>query len=489
MDDIRNGTIRRYEVICRNGNDEFREIDFSVYPVEQDESLPPLYIAEGKDIHDIREKEREIYRLAFYDAVTGLPNQKLFSRTIDKLLVSGDQQGAFVAVIKVGSLGFVNTMFGFAAGDEFLRAFSRRLAPFMRKGCFVGKLMGGNFGIYFPPHHEDGEDPAYVTLGEVCSPAAGPLKFLTHEMHITTFIGAAAFPDHGLSYEELMKHAVAARDESKGNSSNCIEYFDSSITEKLERKRTIEQTLRSTDLEKLLDVQFQPQVFIADGSIDGFEALIRWNDPVMGKISPLEFISIAESTGTIGRIFSYVAERSAAFIAAAGRTDFRVSINVSADQLIDESLPSRLASIIDPYKIPYSTIALEITESLLIESLSGTLPMLTKMRNLGFQIYLDDFGTGFSSLSYLRHLPIDHLKIDKSFIDDIDRDEKSKRIVGSIVRIAHDLDISVVAEGVETEAQAAILKEFDCDLSQGWLTGRPLYFDDALSILESKKTT
>ncbi|MFH0977553.1 MAG: EAL domain-containing protein [Spirochaetota bacterium] len=482
--EVKNGMKNRYHIISRNSKGEDRNIHFSIYPLDKEGKESSLFIAEGKDITDLKEKEEKIYQYAFFDKITELPNERLFAQIVSGLLKSGDQDGALLAAIRISDLSFISSVLGFEAGNEMLRSFSKRLAFFSDSGCIVSKFSGSIFSIYIPPDVMlSQEKEIYASFSELCSYDSRPLVFYNHEMRVNVLIGASKYPEHGSGYDELLRNAMIAMDNSKSYPTRRFEIFNQYTSEKVHRKAMIEEALGSPGLEDTLFVHFQPQVDFKSGNIMGFEALARWTDKKLGSVSPADFIPIAEKTGAINKIFDCVLNASAALISEIGYSGgWHVSVNVSPIQFMDDALQNMLSSAISKYNISPSAIAIEITESTLLESFDSTIQILHLLRSNGYLISLDDFGTGYSSLSYLRSLPIDILKLDKSFILGIDCDEKSVSIVGSIINIAHNLGIKVIAEGVETKEQAALLKGINCDLSQGWYTGKPMEMQKALEI-------
>ncbi len=486
VSDAKTGIQNRYEIPCTDLEGNKKIMDFSVYPMTTGGRGGSYFIAEGRDITQLKEKENEIYRLAYYDTVTSLPNERLFSRLVKDLIESGNQMGAMLAVIKITSLSFVSTTLGFDMGDKMLRSFAERMSVFDRLGCPVGKLTSGNFCLFIP-HFETSQE--IVAVNEALSSIYGdnslPLSFGGHEMHISITVGAAMYPNHGTTYDELLINAMTAREESKHSMTKSFELFDSQISKRLSRKGDIERELRSPGLEKHLSVDFQPQVQLSNNRIVGFEALARWNHPTLGSIPPSEFIPIAEASGFVERVFAHVLHSIGVISSSCDTSGAHISVNVSAAQLIDEKFPQKLTNLLNRNNLESTSIPIEITESLLIESFDAAMPMLRRLKALGHQIHLDDFGTGFSSLSYLRSLPIDILKLDKIFVHDVDINERSRSITSSIINISHDLGIKVVAEGVETEKQAEILRHLGCDYFQGWLTGKPISEECIIRAIES----
>jgi PAS domain S-box-containing protein len=481
---MNNGKIGRYQVLNRKRDGEIKVIDFSIYPFVYGENQSPLYIAEGKNITELKEKENEIYKLAYFDQITDLPKETLFAQMVSGFLKSGDQTGAMIAIIRLTNLSFINSMQGFEMGNQMLRSFAEMLIRISSVGCIAAKFSGGNFALYIPPDIVNTKkEEIFSSFNELCLNKTEPLKFGEHEMHVNVLIGVAEFPEHGANYQELLLSAMIAKDESNNYLNQGFQIFNKDIAEKIHRRSRIEEALMLPGVENSMYVHFQPQIDLKTGMIDSFEALARWHDEKIGQVSPTEFIPIAERTGIINKIFSFVLSRAGYIANIVNSYGIHISVNVSVIQLIDDSFPETLVSITNHFGIPSSSIAIEITESILMESFDSTLSMLKKLKSMGYLIYLDDFGTGFSSLSYLRNLPIDILKLDKTFVQGIDSDEKNIAFVKLIIDIAHNLGMKVVAEGVETESQASLLKKIDCDFSQGWYTGKPMTEEEAIKIV------
>jgi predicted signal transduction protein with EAL and GGDEF domain len=338
----------------------------------------------------------------------------------------------------------------------------------------VCRLGGDEFVIIYPCIRKEGVVPFANTLLKLFDKA---FEIADKQIYITASIGIAIYPKDGFDVNSILKNADAAMYKAKELGKNRYALYDEEMYLKLERKTHIQAILRTAIENKELSVYYQPQYNCLNNEIYGFEALLRLNSRELGSISPVEFIPIAEETGDINKIgkwvFTEACKQSYQWI----QKGFRVksmSINISAAQIIQPDFLDMVKGIIEETKININIIELEITETLLMQSIDSNIKVLEKLMEMGIRIALDDFGTGYSSLNYLRKIPLSTLKVDKSFIDNMSTSTKEEAIIENIIEMAHSMDLKVVAEGVEDEQQLSTLRNVKCDFIQGYYYSKPL---------------
>lgn len=443
----------------------------------------------GLDIANRKQSERIAEQLACYDMLTGLPNRTKAFNIVDDHIKNHkdpDHKDALL-YIDIDNFKYINDTFGHLYGDQILKEVAEKLKTLIDKRIQVARFGGDEFIVFIL-------DSDY---GEVKSVAKTIMSLLDQNIelqgksnYISVSIGIAIYPDHASSYEELMQYADTAMCKAKSVGKDRYEFFNTSLHEKLLERVLLESQLRLAITNQELLLHYQPQVDLDNGKIIGFEALVRWMSPEYGLISPLMFIPLAEETGLIIDIGDFVLRSSAIFakkLQELGYKDLTISVNISVKQMNEKRFVEKILAIVNEFEINPSSIILEITESVLIESFDPIKEKLIRLRKEGFHISLDDFGTGYSSLTYLKLLPIDSLKIDKTFIDDIMTNHMSKGLTNSIIQIAHQLGLSVVAEGVEYEEQYQYLGNNQCDSVQGYYFSKPLPENQVLPLLQENR--
>ena len=434
-------------------------------------------LAVGRDITELSASRVKIYRMAFYDTLTSLPNRALFGDRLRQMLTDASRRGqsAGVMMLDLDRFKTVNDTMGHPAGDELLRETASRLSACVRAYDTVARLGGDEFAILLP-EIRSGDD-----LGRVATKMLNALNqpFLVDgkEVFISCSIGIALYPSDSAGTDDLLKFADSAMYSAKRSGRNKFRFYSRELTESANERLMLESELRHAIGRGELKLYYQPQVRLGDGTLIGSEALLRWDHPQRGMVQPDRFIGIAEDSGLIVEIGAWVlreACRAACAWNGADKPLHKVAINLSARQFQTGILIDTVCSALEETGCRPEWVELEITESLLLDEECGALEILKAFRSLGISIAIDDFGTGYSSLSYLARFPIDTLKIDRSFVRGITTDRYSIELVKAIVTIAHSLGYQVVAEGVETEAEAAILQTHGCEIAQGYLYGRPL---------------
>ena len=453
--------------------------------VRNNRNEPVRFAGSITDIDDRKQKEAEIENLAYYDQLTSLPNRTL-SIEIARQMLDSAETGTRCGLmfINIENFKYVNDSFGHPTGDKILVTVAKILSSLVTEDIKTGRFSGDEFVILVSdttPSQMEKYAILALTLLERKMEINGRNHFLT------VSAGIAIYPDHASRLEELFQKADAAlhRARKEGKTRYC--FFNDSIQAELVKKIELENGLRSAIDNNEFYVVYQPQINLSTGRIAGFEALARWNYPLKGEISPGEFIPVAEQSGQIDRIGAFVLRTAARFLKRAeknGYKDFTISVNVSVKEIQEEDFIFRTKQIIKEESVNPERISLEITESVLIESFVHVVEKLKQLRETGFKLSLDDFGKGYSSLSYLKTLPISYIKIDKSFIDDITATEMSASLARSMIEMAHQLGLIIIAEGVEIAEQKEYLKAHNCDLIQGYYYSKPSEEDTAIHQLE-----
>ncbi len=430
--------------------------------------------------YDITEDSRIADQMRFaatHDALTGLPNRSLLEERAAIALERAREDESTVTVFMVDLDHFkrVNDSLGHHVGDDLLRVVAERLKTSVRVSDTVARMGGDEFIVMLQSPIED-EQAAHLAQ-KMIDAISAPIVIDSFDLRITPSIGFSTFPNDGPDLATLLRNADAAMYRAKALGRNTFESFRHEIALSDARFIALEKTMRRALDEDGFDLAFQPQVDLASGAIVGVEALVRLTDENGVAVSPTEFVAIAEETGMIVPLGAWVLRSSCLRVAALQRelgSDFRVAVNLSAHQFRQKRFVEFVESVLAETQLAPSSLELEITESVLMDDSEAVLATLRRMRDLGISIAVDDFGTGYSSLSYLRRFPIDRLKIDRSFIRNAADNRDDATVTGAIIALAHSLDIPVVAEGVETEAQREFLVAHGCDEAQGYLFARPM---------------
>ena len=413
---------------------------------------------------------------AHTDALTGLRNRVHLTRALREALRRTDRAGGRVGVLIVGLNRFkeLNETLGHRRGDQVLQEAGRRLAALIRPGEVVARLGGDEFALIL--HPVDEPDGGVRVAEEVIARLREPVEVSGVALDIGASVGIACSPDHGRSVDALLRHADVALDKAKTSHREWVVYQHDFDEHSLERLAILAELRRGIDRGELV-LHFQPQIELATGTLRGVEALVRWHHPKRGLLAPQEFIELAEHTGLIRPLTLWVIEAALAQADAwhAAGLDLPVAVNLSGRSITQE-LPSDLAGILSRHE-DEASLELEITETVGMEDADQALAVLRELTRLGIRLSVDDYGTGFSSLAYLKRLPVSALKIDRSFVTEMDHDASDHAIVRSTIDLARHLDIEVVAEGVETEQALQELRQLGCHLAQGFLISPPLPSD------------
>jgi diguanylate cyclase (GGDEF)-like protein len=445
-------------------------VELSVQPILYDGAV---HI--GVSVRDLRDRvaaEAHIRFLAHHDPLTRLPNRLSFSQKLEQELSRRRRQEDELAVLCLDLDRFkqVNDVFGHSAGDAVLKATGARINAVLKPSDVLARLGGDEFAIL----RTEGCDRAQLNaLCEAIIAAVSPEILVEgHATIIGSSIGVALYPTDGTTATVLMRNADAALYQAKNDGRGVYRYFNEAIGAELRERERLEFDLRHALVRGELEMVYQPQTNLESGEVTGFEALIRWNSPSRGAVSPEVFIPIAEETGLILPIGEWIL-REACEAAAAWEKPLQIAVNVSGVQLKSPKLASFIHQVLVETGLPPQRLEIEITETALIQDFHAALNTLRRIKGLGVRVAMDDFGTGYSSLSNLRAFPFDKLKIDRSFIQNVDNNEQSATIVRAVIGLAKGLNVAVVAEGVESSEELDFLKSHMCVEAQGYYLGRP----------------
>lgn len=433
--------------------------------------------------HALERSNRQLYEMAYHDPLTHLPNRARFNEHAADALHNARCHSLKMALLllDIDHFKVINETLGYAAGDEILTAVAARLRQINHPSMTISRMGDDEFAIVLEglAHH----DEAALAAERVLTVLSAALQLGGQSLDIRGSIGIAVFPNDGEDVATLVRNADMAMDAAKAAGRNSVQFFDPAMSMSAARRLELEHALRRALRNGEFSLAYQPKVQAATGQLCGVEALIRWQHPECGWISPGEFIPIAEATGLIEAIGSWVLEdacRTLAEWAKSGAKPLPIAVNVAAAQINRGNLASLVEDLIKRYDINPSYLEIEITESAVIKNTCNVITTLSRLHALGVSVALDDFGTGYSSLSYLRELDLNTIKIDRSFLVEAQPGSRGAAIFELIIKLAKALHLTVVAEGVETDEQAAFVRNVGCDLIQGFLVARPMAKDDLL---------
>ena len=429
---------------------------------------------------------RRIARLSNSDALTGLPNRSALLDKLDGALLedASEDRATALLLFNLDGMKQINDALGYEFGDRCIKSLALRLQQELPAGAVFARVGGDEFGLVL--QGVKGEGTPQHTAHSLLEKITQPLRIDERDVFLTASLGASVGPGDGADADTLFKRADAALHHAKQRGRNGFQFYAAHLDASAARRLTLLAELRCALERGEFHLEYQPQVELESGCIRGAEALLRWTHPGHDVVEPHEFIPLLEETGFIIPVGEWVMTKvceDLAHLRAQGINPPRVAVNLSARQFLQQDLAARVEHMLAAHQVPADRLVLEITETLLMRDPESAVQALLALKGIGVTVAVDDFGTGYSSLSYLKRFPIDELKVDKSFVDGLTHSPADAAIVDAIIRLAHSLGMSVVAEGVESEAQHAFLKSHGCDLSQGYLTGRPLEFDAFLQHL------
>lgn len=478
------------ELWNRRKNGENFPVWMSISGVHNKEGAITHYFSVFSDLTERKNAEQQIYRLAYYDPLTGLPNRARLYTLLRQALLEAQRTRAHGAILFIDLNRFkqINDSLGHVHGDTLLKKVAKRLSACLRGEDIVARIGSDEFVVSLVgiARHED----ASVVAQKILDSLSRPIMVEGHELQISASIGISVYPDDGDDAETLIKNADVAMDRAKrGEAHDGYMFFSPGMNQRaLERLKLESNLRRALEREELL-LYYQPQLNLQSGSIVGAEVLLRWNHPGTGMISPAEFIPLAEETGLIIPIGEWILETVCARNRewqTAGLPIVKLAVNISAKQF-RPTLPNIVAETLARHALEARFLELEITESMIMQNVEGVIAMMDDFRSLGISLSLDDFGTGYSSLSYLKRFPIDKLKIDQSFVRGVTQDADDAAITRAIISLSKNLGLRVIAEGVETEEQLAFIKAAGCEEIQGYYYSRPLPEEDFVKFLRAAK--
>ena len=440
-------------------------------------------------INDAREDEfekKQFLHLSYHDNLTGLVNRPRFFDVLRDSISRAVSSGKAVAIVNLGLDRFkmVNESLGHVAGDMLLMEVARRFQQAMRDGDTLARIGADEFSILLEGIED--ADQAMAIVRKMQDALIKSFDILGDEVNITVSAGISIFPEDGANAELLLKNSDVALSQSKDLGGSRIQFYSPEMNEKSYKKLSFENDLRHAFENKEFALFYQPKVDINTGRVQGIEALIRWKHPDTGVILPENFIPTLEETGLIIPVGEWIiaeAGRQIRLWQEAGFKDLVVDVNLSALQFVQKDLPDVINKVLLDNSIEAKSLGFEITEGALLHNIEEAIAILNRMKEMGNILSIDDFGTGYSSLAYLKNLPIDIIKIDQSFVRDVTTDPDSAAIVRSIISLAQNMKLDVVAEGVETEAQLGFMAKNHCDVIQGYYFSKPLSADDMTQLL------
>ena len=463
----------------------------SISAINDEHGQVSHFVTVIEDVSQLKEARLQMEQLAYIDSLTGLANRLLFRDRLEQALKSVQRNKTHAALLYLDLDRFkrVNDSLGHDVGDALLMKVAERLRQCVRHQDTVARMGGDEFVVLLTDVDEmSGASSVAIKVLKVM---AEPMKLLTHEIIITPSIGITLAPHDSLNADILLKNADLAMYRAKSLGRNNYQFFTQEMNSKILENLLVEEELRKALDQDQMILNFQPQIEIESGKLIGIEALVRWQHPEKGLVSPDDFIPVAEETGLIVELGEWVlltACRNVRNMEASGFPSIKLAVNLSARQFKDPNLIDMIQNVLDKTNFKPIQLELEITETMLMENLDYAIDVLKQIQALGISLTIDDFGTGYSSLSYLKQLPINSLKVDKSFIMDIPYDENDMEITAAIIAMAHKLNLEVVAEGIETDEQWEFLKRNKCDTGQGYLFSKPLAAEPLLEQFSSKAT-
>lgn len=482
----RGGMDERFRVLRPDG--QVRWLHVRNFPVRNEVANTVSVGGVATDITAQVAEHRQLPFFAHFDALTALPNQLMYFDQARRLLslAKRNQTPLGIMVIDIDRFHEVNQSLGHICGDELLRQVAGRISGSLRGSDVLGRLGGDVFGILLPEVAD--REHAAIVARRIVDTLTMPVRVEGQEVFATASIGTAFYSQDGKDVHELVTNAETAMRHAKSLGRNCYQFYSSAMQEGVRERLFLETDLRNAVIREEFILHYQPKVSCASGRVVGAEALIRWNHPRRGLVPPDQFIPLLEETGlivTVGRWVLDAACRQALLWQQAGLDLPSISVNLSARQLQSDTLLDDVATSLARTGLPPACLDLEITESMLMQNAEQAIQMLGGLKAMGVTLSLDDFGTGYSSLAYLKRFPLDAVKVDRSFVRDIVADSDDASITRAVITMAHHLKLKVVAEGVETAEQLAMLISHQCDIIQGYFFSRPLPLEEMENLLIS----
>jgi diguanylate cyclase (GGDEF)-like protein/PAS domain S-box-containing protein len=474
-----------------HGNGNVIEVAGDVILYRNDAGKEQCVFVSLRSLTDIRQYEAQMLFQASFDALTALPNRRLFRERLESAMTQARRNGRVLGILFIDLDNFkdINDTLGHAIGDELLKVVAWQLVALLGKTDTVGRMGGDEFAVLIA----DADSVALIEqrVENFLRTVAQPCLIEEHEVVVSCSIGGTIFPRHDGDADTLLRSAEAAMYRAKEDGKNRFQLYTSEIDAAIQRRVDISQRLRTALKKSEFMLHYQPRVALGSGRVTGVEALLRWQAEGAGLISPAEFIPVAERNGMIVPIGEWVlfeACRQARQWQLEVATPVNTAVNLSARQLRDVDIVALVVRALEETGLPAHLLELELTESMLMHDTRRVLRTFEALKELGVSLSIDDFGTGYSSLSYLKRFPLDYLKIDKSFVTDLPHDPNDAAIVQAIIVMAHSLGLVVIAEGVETPRQLDFLLAQDCDEMQGYFFSKPLPKDALTKLLQEDRT-
>lgn len=466
-------------VINKNSQGELFYEEKTLTPVRNEQGQIVYFVSIGKDITRQLQQEDKLTYLTHYDALTDLPNRRLLADRLDQRLREASPNDLF-ALLCLGLDRFktINESLGNRLGDELLQQTARRLQDVLPEDVTISRSSGDEFLILL--HTIKNTRSAAYIAHKIIHEMERPFELGETETYISASVGITLYPHDGQTTDQLLSNADIALHRAKQAGGQNYHYFTDELTKEAVSRFHMENQLRQALLHKEFFLEYQPRISLLDGRVRGVEALIRWQKPDGTLVSPADFIPQLEEMGLITSVGEWVLHTAcmqARRWQVSGLPDFRVSVNLSAKQFMQKDLCQIVDKCLAHAGLDPAFLELEVTESLMIEDLQASVRMLQNLKNMGISLAIDDFGAGYSSLGYLKHLPVDTLKIDKGFIDDLATDVADAAIVQAVISMAHRMGLEVTAEGVEEPDQLDLLVSLGCEEVQGFYLARPMPVD------------
>jgi len=441
------------------------------------------------DIDQLKKSQQLLKYLAYNDSLTELPNRVSLYEKLNSLFQDPSCSKGALIFIDIDNFKLINDVLGHAFGDLFISSIGKKLSSLLTENSSLFRIGGDEFIIYIHNYNDISEINDYAS--SLIKAFKEPLVINDSKINTSISMGIAQYPEDGTNVDELLKNADIAMYKAKYSGKGKYTFYNKHMNKSIIERMEIEKCLRNAMEKDEFLLYYQPKINIETGCIAGFEALIRWNSPELGIVPPTRFIEIAEESQLIIPLGEWVLKNTCAFVKKLidnGYSGYKVSVNISIIQLMQDDFVDMVIDILDNLKLPPGSIELEITESILMESFEIINNKLDILRKKGVLIALDDFGKGYSSLNYLKQLPITTLKIDKSFVDSISNEKSNDSFIDTIVNMGHKISLIVVAEGVESPEQLEYLRHCMCDEFQGYLFSKPIPENDVLQLLSIQKT-
>ncbi|WP_052106362.1 EAL domain-containing protein [Neobacillus niacini] len=488
--ELRKGKPCQYQYRILDGMGKIKWVESRTFPVLNPDGELVRLDGLVTDISQKKHEDEKINYFAYHDYLTGLPNRRKFEDELETTITTKLEESENFALLylDLDRFKFVNDTLGHSVGDELLKKVSNRLSKHLRPHNHLARLGGDEFAIIL--HDMDHPNESITIASNIIEDIEKQFTINEYDLHITTSIGIGIFPQDGQTVSELLANTDVALYRAKTMGKNNLQLYSPSMNIESYKLFVLENDLRSANFDKEFFIHYQPKVNPNTREIVGAEALIRWNHPEWGILSPIEFIPLAEETNIIFELGDWVLASVCRQInkwKEEGKPIVPVSINISPKRFLKDDLVAKLLLILSETNVDPKWLEFEITETSIIQNEEKCLSVITSLKEIGITISLDDFGTGYSSINYLKKFKVDFVKIDRSFINGILSCTDDEAIVKSILLLAHDLNMKVVAEGVETEEQLAFLLQYECDVIQGYLFSEPVGVDEFNAIFSNEQ--